>query len=185
MRKSIACLTLAACTCVLSSADAAFVIKLKNGNEFVTSRYWHEGRQVMFDTYGGVFGIDKAFVLKIEQSDKRVTIISAVVEPPGATSPSDPDKESKGSKNTSERSDTPAKVERDNDPIMKDFYALKNKFAGLEGMLTSELIELSKELSNFKRKVQTSGKPNHYLNEFTEAFQMGDALERALKSRSQ
>ena len=35
-------------------ADAAFVIQLKNGNEFVTGRHWEEGTQVMFDVYGGV-----------------------------------------------------------------------------------------------------------------------------------
>ena len=37
---------------------AAYIIKLKNGNEFITGRYWHEGRQLMFDAYGGVFGIE-------------------------------------------------------------------------------------------------------------------------------
>ena len=30
------------------TAMSAYVVK--NGNEFVTSRYWPEGRQILFDT---------------------------------------------------------------------------------------------------------------------------------------
>jgi len=185
MLKLIGYLALATCVFAISSAEAAFVIKLKNGNEFVTGRYWHEGRQVLFDTYGGVFGVEKAFVIKIEHADKPVKTISSVVESPGATPPPDPGKEGTGSKKLSHPSEAPDKVKRDVDPIMKDFYALKDKFAALDSMLTSELIEFSKEVSNFKRKVQTSRKSNDYLNEFSEAFKMGNALEETLKSRGQ
>jgi hypothetical protein len=185
MRKLIAGLILVACACALSSTDAAYVIKLKNGNEFVTGRYWQEGKQVLFDTYGGVFGVDKAFVITIQQSDKPVRAISASPEPRGTTPQANRAKEDGASKKPSELSEAPTKARRDNDPIMKDFYALKEKFAGLDGMLTSEIIELSKDLSDFKRRVQTSGKSNDYLNEFAEAFKMGNALESALKSRSQ
>ena len=72
MRKSIVGSCVIAWAIEAGFADAAFVIKLKNGNEFVTSRHWQEGRQVMFDVYDGVFGVDKALVLKIDQSDKTV-----------------------------------------------------------------------------------------------------------------
>lgn len=182
MQKSIACLFVLVCPFAWSSADAAYVIKLKNGNEFVTARYWHEGKQLMFDTYGGVFGVDKAFVVKIEQSEKPVKLISAPIERPAVTTPSDSVKDG-GSKKASQGSEAPAKARPEDDPIMKDFYALKQKFAGLDSMLTSEMIEFSKDLSTFKRKVQLSGKSNDYINEFAESFRMGDALEAALKSR--
>lgn len=184
MRKSIACFVVLACACAWSGAEAAYVIKLKNGNEFVTARYWHEGGQVMFDTYGGVFGVDKAFVVKIEQSDKPLKLVSAPIEPPAVTTPPDSVKDG-GSKKASQGSEAPAKARPEDDPIMKDFYALKEKFAGLDSMLTSEMIEFSKDLSTFKRKVQTSGKSNDYLNEFAEAFKMGNVLETTLKSRGQ
>ena len=185
MLKLIGCLTLAASVVAISSAGAAFVIKLKNGNEFVTGRYWHEGRQVLFDTYGGVFGVDKAFVIKIEHADKPVKTLSSGVESPGASRTPDPGKESTGSKKLSDPSEAPDKVKRDDDPIMKDFYVLKEKFAVLDSMLTSEIIEFSKQVSDFKRKVQTSRKSNDYLNEFSEAFKMGHTLEETLKSRGQ
>jgi len=72
--------------------------RLKNGNEFVTSRYWPEGRQILFDTYGGVFGIDKAFVTKIEASDKPLTPLAIIIEEPEVKRPSVP---LKGSSNRS------------------------------------------------------------------------------------
>ncbi|TMA94865.1 MAG: hypothetical protein E6J74_14000 [Deltaproteobacteria bacterium] len=59
---------------VLGVADAAYIIKLKNGNEYITTRYWQEGRQVFFDTYDGVFGIERTFVTKIEKTDQIVRL---------------------------------------------------------------------------------------------------------------
>src|SRR5581483_4251878 len=56
-----------------AGADAAYVIKLKNGNEYVTSRYWNEGGQVLFDTYNGVFGVDRAFIRAIERSERALS----------------------------------------------------------------------------------------------------------------
>lgn len=185
MPKFITCLVFFACAGVLSNADAAFVIKLRNGNEFVTDRYWHEGKQIMFDAYGGVFGIDKAFVIKIEESDKPIKLITDLASPPEASPEADRARKSNDTKKPTKASQASAKTKREDDPIMKDFYALKEKFGKLDSMLTSEIVEFSKELSNFKRKVQASGRSNDYINEFAEAFKMGDAVEAALKSRRQ
>lgn len=185
MRKPFVCLAIAAYVSALSTADAAYVIKLKNGNEFVTGRYWQDGKQIMFDTYGGVFGVDKAFVVKIERSDKPVKLASAPVAPADSKPAPEPAKAEDASKQPKSASEPTAQTPREDDPILKDFNALKEKFNRLDGMLTSEMIQLSKDISSFKRKVQTSGNPNAYLNEFTEAFKMGHALEAALKSRGQ
>ncbi|HZD41328.1 MAG TPA: hypothetical protein VE131_11435 [Terriglobales bacterium] len=185
MRRFVGYLVFLAYVGTLSDASAAFVIKLRNGNEFVTSRYWQEGKQIMFDTYGGVFGIDKGFVLKIETSDKPVQWMADVPKTPEATPQEVRIQESNGPKTPARDSKSGAKAKREEDPILKDFSALKEKFSKLDSMLTSELVEFSQELSGFKRKVQASGKPNNYINEFTEAFKMGDALEAELKSRRQ
>jgi hypothetical protein len=40
------------------------------------------GRQISFDTSGGVFGIDKAFVTKIEASDKPLTPLAIIIAKP-------------------------------------------------------------------------------------------------------
>ena len=50
-------------------------------------------------------------------------------------------------------------------------------------MLTSELQDFSTDSMNLKRKIQASGKSNDYLREFTATFEMGGALEEALKAR--
>jgi hypothetical protein len=70
-----------------------------------------------------------------------------------------------------------------NDPILKEFEALKEEFSSVNGMLTSELNEFSKNVTSLKRKIQTSGESNRYLNEFTELHRMGDDLENMLKER--
>ena len=165
------------------TAMGAYVIKLKNGNELVTSRYWQEGRQILFDTYGGVFGIDKAFVAKIETSDKALTPLATIIEEPEVKRPSAPIKAQQESKPAPEETPQESEVNRADDPIFKEFDSLKEKFKGLDGMLTAELQEFSTDLMNFKRKIQASQKSNDYLREFTESFEMGNALEETLKAR--
>jgi hypothetical protein len=164
-------------------AMGAYVIRLKNGNEFVTSRYWLEGRQVLFDTYGGVFGIDKAFITKIETSDKPLTPLATIIAEPEVKRLSTPIKAEQEPKQEPVSTPQESEVNRADDPIVQEFSALKEKSKGLDGMLTSELQEFSKDLMNFKRKIQASGKSNDYLREFTATFEMGSALEEALKSR--
>jgi hypothetical protein len=166
------------------TAMGAYVIRLKNGNEFVTSRYWLEGRQILFDTYGGVFGVDKAFVTKIEASNKPMTPLAAIIEEPELKRQSsfiknEPEPKQQPPASTQEKNER----NRADDPIFKEFDSLKEKFEGLEGMLTSELQDFSTDLMNLKRKIQTSGKSNDYLREFTAIFEMGDALEEILKAR--
>ena len=165
------------------TAMGAYVIRLRNGNELVTSRYWQEGRQILFDTYGGVFGIDKAFVTKIEASDKPLTPLAAIIEEPAVKRPSAPIKAQQESKPAPVSTPQKSEVNRADDPIVREFSALKERFKGLDGMLTAELEEFSTDLMNLKRKIQASGKSNDYLREFTAIFEMGDALEEALKAR--
>jgi hypothetical protein len=164
-----------------SIVDAAYLIQLKNGNEFITGRYWQEGQQLLFDIYGGVFGVDRASVSKIEKSGQPVRLSEAAEAMPERK----PQADFTDKKDTkpSIKADAKSQAKRDDDPIMKDLDALKEKFKGLDGMLTPELQQFSRDLSDFKRKIQLSGKSNDYLREFGEAHEMGDALEEALKSR--
>ena len=163
-------------------ADAAFVIKLKNGNEFVTGRHWQEGTQVMFDVYGGVVGVDRNFVSKIARSDKplQLNTLPRQDEKPQVTARKDESESNKALVPSTAK--TEVKVDP-NDPILKDLEVLKQKFSSVSGMLTSELNEFSKDVTTLKRKIQTSGESNRYLNEFTELHRIGDALEDILKER--
>jgi hypothetical protein len=165
----------------VSIVDASYVIRLKNGNEFVTARYWQEGQQLMFDILGGVFGVDRAFVSKIEKSGQPIKLTEeAQLVPEQKHQAAFADRRYDKS---STQFDAKSEGHRDDNPILKDLSALRETFKGLNGMLTPELQQFSKDLSNFKRKIQLSGKSNDYLREFGEAHEMGDALEEALKSR--
>ena len=184
MRKSIIHSCLMAWTIEAQLADAAFVIQLKNGNEFVTGRYWTEGKQVMFDVYGGVLGLDKNLVSKIDRSDKPVQLLAGQSQ--------DEKPQAVGRKDNSESNEAlvpsagKTQVKQDpNDPILTEFGALKQKFTSVNGMLTSELNEFAKNLAALKRKIQISAKPNDYLNQFTELHKIGDELEDTLNKRNQ
>ncbi len=191
MRKSILYIAIAAFVSALGNADAAYVIKLKNGNEFLTGRYWQEGRQIMFDTYGGVFGVDKAFVVKIERSDKPLKLEYASEKPaPESETQAEESKvqttkkEGEGSKKGSESIEA-TEANKAKDSIVRELNALKEKFATRDGMLTSELSRLIEELSDFRKKLLTTDKVTTYINEFTEAMDMGNATEVLIKSRGQ
>ncbi len=62
---------------VPASGNASYRILLKNGGEFKTTRYWKEGSQIRFDVYGGVAGIQKDSVRKIEKVVAPATTVYA------------------------------------------------------------------------------------------------------------
>lgn len=174
-------LVFAFCFIYSVTAEAAYVIKLKNGNEFVTGRYWQEGQQIMFDTYGGVFGVERAFISKIEEANKRVNQ-PAVPELRQVNIPTAP------TKNEKEHSKSPAveaksEAVRESDLIIKDLDGLKHRFKTVAGMSSSELQGFLKDLTSLRRKIQTSGNSNDYLAEFTNILEMGDAAETLLNSK--
>lgn len=183
MGKSALCLILAVIAIGTGSVDAAFVIKLKNGNEFVTARYWQDGSQVLFDVYGGVFGVEKAFVVKIDRSDKP---LSLVVDAPHSPEEKSPVSVVGSEANKSASNNNASKIKRvSDDPIIKEFEAVKQRFATINEMLTSELDEFSKDVAGLKRRIQSSSAPNDYFKEFTELHNIGDHLEDVLKERNQ
>jgi hypothetical protein len=184
MRNSVIALGLMVWAIEAELANAAFIIQLKNGNEFVTGRHWQEGTQLMFDVYGGVLGVDRNFVSKIARSDKPLQLVTlpSQDEKPQVTAQKDESKPDVASIPSSGK--TEVKMDP-NDPLIKEFEEVKLKFSTVNGMLTSELNEFAKSLAILKRKIQTSAKPNDYLNQFTELHKMGDDLEDTLNKRNQ
>lgn len=170
----------------LNVVDAAYVIRLKNGNEYVTGRYWQEGTQVLFDTYGGVFGVDKAFIFKIEKSGETVrlaTVADGHAHTPSQSSPDSPNKDSTESKTVSQ-----SKIqERDpGDAIASEYKRLKDRSQEVDGMLTSEIRALLKEITAFKNKISRDSKLFvEYGREFNDAHEIAAAVETALQSRTQ
>ena len=49
-------------------SHASYIIHLKGGGQFITSKYWEEDGQIKFFVSGGMMGIDKDTVRAIEKS---------------------------------------------------------------------------------------------------------------------
>lgn len=184
MRLKLTMAVVAAYLSAISAADAAYLIKLKNGNEFITSRYWQDGKQLLFETYDGIFGVDKAFVARVEKSDKPVRLIttaqaSAELKPVETTVKVDGEAKKPLADN---QEPIPAKKNED-DPIFKHFKSIRERSKNIDGMLTSELNLLAKDLNDLKRAMQLGGKTNEFLAEFGELHDIADRLEDAMKGR--
>jgi hypothetical protein len=175
-------LSVAAYSGWLSVADAAYVIKLKNGKEYVTTRYWHEGGQVRFDTYGGIFGIEKTFVSKIEKTDQVIRLATIASTDPGEKSQAD--KVQKDKESEEEKPATELKKRDPGDPTVAEFNRLKEKSKDVEGMLTDEIRSLLKEIKAFKDKMSRDSKLFiEYAREFNEIHQISSEVEAVISAR--
>ena len=164
--------------------DAAYVIKLKNGNEYITARYWRERDQVLFDTYGGIFGVDRGFVTKIEKTNQPIRFATAADQDPADKALADSTKQSKDSE-AKPATETKAEKKRDaDDPIVGEFNRLKEKSREVDGMLTSEIRALLGEIKALKDKISGDSKLFvNYAREFNDVHEVGSAVEAALQSR--
>lgn len=166
------------------TVDGAYVIKLKNGNEYVTTRYWREGKQVLFDTYDGIFGIENSFVAKIEKAEQIVRLIPASDR--GPTDKPQADSMKSIDEPDSEKVKEPKKEKAPDDPIVGEFNRLKEKSKEVDGMLTSEIRELLNQVTAFKNKLSKDSKLFvEYGREFNDTHEIGDIIETALRSRTQ
>lgn len=170
----------------VGDADAAYLIRLKNGNDYVTSRYWRDGSQVLFDTYGGVFGVDKNFVAQIIKTDQVIRLANATDREPGNKLAADGLNDKKAVDANSKDETVFGQKEDDNDPIRSEFNRLKEKTNEVNGMLTAEIRELLNQITAFKNKLSRDSKLFiQYGREFNDAHELGNTVENALASRTQ
>jgi hypothetical protein len=168
----------------IGTIDAAYVIKLKNGNEYVTTRYWREGKQVLFDTYDGVFGIENSFVTKIEKTEQVVRLITASDRE--STTKPQADSMKSNDEPDNEKVKEPKKEKAPDDPIVGEFNRLKEKSKEVDGMLTVEIHELLNQITALKNKILKDSKLFiDYGREFNDLNETGDIVEASLRSRTQ
>lgn len=67
MSKIVLALVVSLCLLAPSLSAARYIIKLKNGREITTERYWNEGNKVMFERDSGVLGVSKDQVVEIKE----------------------------------------------------------------------------------------------------------------------
>jgi len=80
MKKTILLIAVISILILPAVSHAEYLIQLSNGGQFVTPQYWEEDREIRFYISGGVMGIEKNFVKKIEKF--RFTDDSAYVVKP-------------------------------------------------------------------------------------------------------
>jgi hypothetical protein len=189
-------LTLAGLIGTAQVLSAAYVIKLKNGNEYVTTRYWNEGSQVRFDTYGGVFGVDKSFVVKIERSDRVVPLpVSATSAPKKAsdTTLSSAPLTEKGAANPKPgeadiKAPRPAQPATAKEPLKKDenvlkeYAELQTRFGQLNDLPTHEIYALDADIASFRQKVASSNLAEAHRDELDAMRTLQGAIVSYLKA---
>ena len=184
MRKSVTRLIVTVSMSCGTLAEATYVIKLKNGNEYVTNRYWQEGTQVLFDADGGVFGIDKAFVGEIEKTDKVIKLITNAATDPAERPAATPKENAKDATKEAPADATKAPITKDeNDPVYKEYSALKAQAERLRAMASGELDEYVKTLAGLMSKIQKERKTSQYLREYSELSALANSAEQEIKSR--
>jgi hypothetical protein len=168
-----------------AGANGAYSIKLKNGNEYVTARYWQEGSQVLFETYDGVFGIDKAFISRIEKSNEAPR---ATASPERELPQEDRIAKKDGADEIKKvsQAEPPAQKKPADDAILAEFNRLKQRSSAVAGLLTIEIRTLLNEITALKNKLSRDGKLFiDYGREFNELQEIGATVESALRARSQ
>lgn len=184
MRKTVIGFVMSSCLGIFDLAGATYLIKLKNGNEYITNRYWQDSKQVWFETYDGAFGVDKTFVSKVEKSDKPIRLITnsqAAAELKSVETTSKQDGEAKKPQ-ADKQEPVPAKKNED-DPIIRHFQSIRERSKNIDGMLSSELKLLAKDLEDLKRAMQLGGKTSEFLDEFRELYQIAERVEDAITGR--
>jgi hypothetical protein len=189
-------LVFAFCLAYSGFGEAAYVIKLGNGNEFITGRYWQEGQQLLFDIYGGVFGVDRAFVSKIEKSGQ--TTIREANWQTDATSTlttknaqirtsSDATRDLKSDNNKPvavQETKTPSlskEVRVKDERVLEDFSLLQKRFAQLNDLPLSDVDALQSDIDSFKSKLEQSDLAAAHQDEINAAGTLLRAIDGYLK----
>ena len=173
-----------ACGAGIGTVDAGLSYRIQKRQRVVTTRYWREGKQVLFDTYDGVFGIENSFVARIEKTEQVVRLITAFDREP--TDKPQADSMKSIDEPDSEKVKEPKKEKAPDNPIVGEFNRLKEKSKEVDGMLTGEIRELLNQVTAFKNKLSKDSKLFvKYGREPNDTHEMGDIIETALRSRTQ
>jgi hypothetical protein len=140
----------------------------------------------MFDVYGGTFGIDRAFVTKIEESSKALKLEAAVYDNAKDRPQTEQAQQAKETEKPAPPPGTKAEVNQKDDPIAQEFNRLKETSKGIDGMLTSEIRDLLRDITAFKNKISRDSRLFiKYATEFNNAQELGASTETLLRSRDQ
>jgi len=81
MKKMLAAITLFSLLLLPAASDASFLILLKNGGQLTTPLYWIEGRMILFYYAGGVAGMERKEVERIEAHQTSAPLAMGLGDP--------------------------------------------------------------------------------------------------------
>jgi hypothetical protein len=167
------------------ASQAGYLIRLKNGKEFVVSSYWREGDRILFNTHGGMMGVEKDLVARIEESDRPVKTYSApALSPKPAEEKLEVQKSQTKTATTSDKQANEPKVTKPKDQqVIKEFQSLQERFGGLNDLSNSEVYRLHDDLDFFKRKLASSNQLDSHGEEFSAANTLQSAIDGLLRAR--
>ncbi|MBU2026082.1 MAG: hypothetical protein KJ814_00475 [Proteobacteria bacterium] len=174
MKKTISALIILLMFLVPVGGGASYLIRLKNGGQLATSLYWFEGKWIFFYYAGGIAGMEKDLISKIEKSD-RETVSPVKPEPV----PVKTEAETK-----TETGSTTVEGKKD-DRFMREFSLLKERAKDAGRMTTEELYKFSDDLIGFRDKVLGNRVGHIYTDELLEIYAILDKIEDTIKARGQ
>jgi hypothetical protein len=191
-----------------SQVFANYLITLKSGREMVTVQYWEEGEQIKFYRYGGVAGVNRERVEKIEKTtrDAGKEIVS---QPLYVAKQEDVKKTGKKAASpgadVGKRKDTgganlvplvgdtreameiagtePEKEKKmAEDPYILEFESLKMEFDQVRFKEDPVLYTYAKQLTGFRDKVLNERLGHVYSDQLVEVYSILAEVESVVKS---
>ncbi len=183
---------------------AGYIIHLKDGGKIVTNECFEEGGQIKFKRFGGVIGIEKNNVLRIEKTEVPVEAsdnkekafeAQAVSKEAEDTSKGNLSNDQGTLKKEKEKveGETTSKEEIEKDAedenkklinkYAKEFDSIKEKFGKLSIMRKEDLHQFAEELLSFRQRVLTDRLGGPFAEKLTELYSMLDEVETAIKRR--
>jgi hypothetical protein len=163
---------------------ASYKITLKNGSVLYAGHYWEEGGQVLFYTSGGILGVGKDSVKKIEESEVAVRVVTPPAPKPAEDLAKAEEAVAKAEEGVPDEAPAEGKAAVNN-KLMDEFNALKGRYDIAGTLTTDELFALSKDMTAFRDKVLQSRLGFVYSDQLVELYSMGDEIEDLIKSRGQ
>ena len=182
------------------ACTATYIIHLEDGRSITVDKYWEEGDQIKFSRGGGIIGIEKNSVLKIEQTEapadlpeKKETTAETEAAPAsdgakdatkgessnekGASAEETP----KATQESKSRKESEKDTEKENkelvDKYMKEFDLLKAKMKDVEMMTKEELNTFYMELDTFRKAVLTKRLGGFFAKHLLEVYAMLDKIQ--------
>jgi len=144
-------------------SQASYIIHLKGGGRFITTKYWEEGGQITFFVSGGTMGIEKDTVKAIEKSKlEPEDVYETKKSVPPATIEKMPATANVIMKEGTQKEDAKTEVKSGNPPkdpvIMKEFEQLQKSFDRRESMSIDELESLKSDLTDLRDKISADSR---------------------------